>query len=276
MLGRLLLQFVRPYGRQLAGVVVLQMAGTVASLYLPNLYARIIDRGIAHHDTGYILATGGVMLAISAVQVACAVAATYLGAQIAMGVGRDVRAAVFHRVGEFSAHEVGMFGPPSLITRTTNDVQQVQMLVLMGCTMLVASPLTCIGGVVMALREDIELSWLLLVSVPVLAGSIGVIVWRMIPQFRDMQPQIDTVNRVLREQIAGVRVVRAFVREPAEAQRFEGGNAELTATALRVGRLQAMMFPIVLLVFNSSLVAVLWFGAVRVADGMGVGAVLAF
>ena len=277
MLVRLLIQFLRPYARQLAAVVAFQIVGTTASLYLPNLYARIIDRGVARGDTGYILSTGGIMLAFSALQVVCAVAGVYFGARAAMAYGRDLRAAVFHQVGEFSAHEVGKFGAPSLITRTTNDVQQVQMLVLMACTMLVVAPIMCVGGVVMALRDDVSLSRLLLVSVPVLAGSIGVIIWRMVPQFRAMQPRIDTVNRVLREQIAGVRVVRAFVREPAEAARFDHANAELTETALRVGRLQAVLFPVVLLVFNASLTAVLWFGASRVESGaLQVGSVMAF
>jgi ATP-binding cassette, subfamily B, multidrug efflux pump len=277
MLLRLLIQFLRPYARPLAAVVAFQIVGTTASLYLPNLYARIIDRGVALGDTGYILSTGGIMLAISTLQVACAIASVYFGARAAMAYGRDLRAAIFHQVGEFSAHEVSTFGAPSLITRTTNDVQQVQMLVLMACTMVVSAPIMCIGGLVMALRDDVTLSRLLLVSVPVLAGSIGVIIWRMVPQFRAMQPRIDTVNRVLREQIAGVRVVRAFVRESAEVARFEHANAELTETALRVGRLQAIMFPIVLLVFNASLVAVLWFGAGRVESGaLQVGSVLAF
>ena len=266
MLVRLLSRFLRPYARHLAAVVALQLAATTASLYLPNLYARIIDRGVAVGDTGYILATGAIMLAFTAVQVACSIGAVYFGAMVAMAYGRDLRGAIFHHIGEFSAHEVGKFGAPSLITRTTNDVQQVQMVVLMGCTMLVMAPIMCIGGVVMALREDLALSRLLLISVPILIGSLGVIIGRMMPQFRAMQPRIDTVNRVLREQIAGVRVVRAFVREPAEAARFDGANAELTATALRVGRLQAVMFPTVMLVFNASLLAVLWFGAHRIAD----------
>jgi ATP-binding cassette subfamily B multidrug efflux pump len=277
MLIRLLAQFLRPYARPLAAVVALQLAATAAMVYLPNLYAHIIDQGVAVGDTGYILSTGAIMLAISAVQAAASVAAVYFGARVAMAYGRDLRGAIFHRVGEFSAHEVGKFGAPSLITRTTNDVQQVQMLVLMGCTMLVSAPIMCIGGLVMALHEDLTLSRLLLVSVPVLAGSLGGLIGRMIPQFQKMQPRIDTVNRVLREQIAGVRVVRAFVREPAEAARFDAANAELTATALRVGRLQAAMFPVVLLVFNASLVGVLWFGGHRVADGaIQVGSVLAF
>jgi ATP-binding cassette subfamily B protein len=277
MLVRLLFQFLRPYARPLTAVVLFQLAGTTASLYLPNMYARIIDRGVAVGDTGYILSTGAIMLGFSAIQVVCAITGVYFGARAAMGFGRDLRAAIFHQVGEFSAREMTKFGAPSLITRTTNDVQQVQMLVLMGCTMLVTAPIMCVGGVVMALRDDVTLSRLLLISVPVLAGSIGVIVWRMVPQFRAMQPRIDTVNRVLREQIAGVRVVRAFVREPAEAARFDSANTELTETALRVGRLQAMMFPMVLLVFNASLAAVLWFGARRVEAGaLEVGSVMAF
>jgi ATP-binding cassette subfamily B protein len=277
MLIRLLRQFLRPYARPLAAVVALQFVATAAAVYLPNLYAQIIDRGVAVGDTGFILEIGAIMLAISAVQVVSSVGATYFGARTAMAYGRDLRGAIFHRVGEFSPHEVGKFGAPSLITRTTNDVQQIQMLVLMGCTMLIFAPVMCIGGLFMALREDLSLSRLLLVSVPVLVGSLGGLIWRMIPQFQAMQPRIDIVNRVLREQIAGVRVVRAFVREPAEAARFGAANAELTQTALRVGKLQAVMFPTVLLVFNASLIGVLWFGGHRVADGgLQVGSVLAF
>jgi len=277
MLKRLLRQFLRPYARQITWVVVLQLASVTATLYLPNLYARIVDRGISVGDTRYILVTGAIMLAITAAQVACSIAAVYFGAQVAMSYGRDLRAAIFHHVGGFSAHEVGVFGAPSLLTRGTNDVQQVQMLVLMSATMLVATPIMAVGGVVMALREDLALSRLLLISVPVLVGGIGVIIGRMIPQFRVMQPKIDTINRVLREQIAGVRVVRAFVREPAEAARFDGANGDVTGTALRVGRLQALLWPIVMMVFNASNVAVLWFGAERLDDrSLQIGALVAF
>ena len=277
MLIRLLLRFLRPYKRHVAVVVALALASTTAMLYLPNLYARIIDRGVIAHDTGYILTLGAIMLAITAGQIVCSVTGVYFGAQMAMGFGRDLRAAIFHRVGEFSAHEVAVFGAPSLITRTTNDVQQVQMLALMGATILVSAPIMCIGGLVMALREDLSLSRLLLVCVPVLIGSLAVIISRMMPQFRAMQPRIDSLNRVLREQITGVRVVRAFVREAVEATRFDGANAELTDTALRVGRLQALMFPTVFLVFNASSVMVLWFGSHRVASGaIGIGAMGAF
>jgi ATP-binding cassette subfamily B multidrug efflux pump len=277
VLIRLLRRYLRPYARELAIIVVLQLVATIASLYLPNLNARIIDRGVTRGDTGEIVSTGAIMLAITGLQIICTIAAVYFGARVAMRYGRDLRASIFHRVGEFSAREVSRFGAPSLITRNTNDVQQIQMLVLVSCTMLVSAPIMCVAGIVMALRDDLTLSRLLLVSVPILAGSIGFLISRMVPQFRAMQPRIDTVNRVLREQITGIRVVRAFVREPAEAARFGAANEALTATALRVGRLQALMFPTVMLVFNASSVAVLWFGAHRAADGgIEIGALTAF
>ena len=214
MLLRLLRSYLRPYRKQLAMIVVLQLAATIASLYLPSLNGRIIDRGVATGDTGYILEHGGIMLAIAAVQIACSICAVWFAARVSMAYGRDLRAGIFEHVGKLSAREVGKVGAPSLITRTTNDVQQVQMLVMMGATLFVMAPIMCIGGIVMAVREDLALSKLLLVCIPVLAASIGVIVGRMIPKFRAMQPKIDTVNRVLREQITGMRVVRAFVREP--------------------------------------------------------------
>ncbi|SCF36949.1 ATP-binding cassette, subfamily B [Micromonospora viridifaciens] len=277
MLIRLLRTHLRPYRRLLAAVVAFQFVGTMASLYLPSLNADIIDRGIALGDTGQILRTGAWMLLVSLLQIACSIAAVYLGAKTAMGFGRDVRAAIFRHVNRFSAREVARFGAPSLITRNTNDVQQVQMLVLLSCTMLVAAPIMSVGGVVMALREDVGLSWLMLVCVPVLAVALGLIIRRMVPGFREMQTRIDTVNRVLREQISGIRVIRAFVREPYETKRFGTANADLTATALRVGRLQALIFPVVMLVLNVSSVAVLWFGAERVDAGqIQVGALTAF
>ncbi len=277
MLTRLLRTYLRPYRRTLAAVVALQFVGTIASLYLPSLNADIIDLGIARGDTGYIMRTGGWMLAVSLVQIVCSIAAVYLGAHTAGAYGRDVRAAVFAHVNSFSAREVARFGAPSLITRNTNDVQQVQMLVLMSCTMLVAAPIMSVGGVVMALREDVGLSWLMLVSVPVLAIGLGLVIRRMVPGFRLMQTRIDTVNRVLREQITGIRVVRAFVREPYETRRFAAANTDLTATALWTGRLAALIFPIVMLVLNVSSVAVLWFGAQRVdAGAIEVGSLTAF
>jgi ATP-binding cassette subfamily B multidrug efflux pump len=273
----LLRQYLRPYSRALLAVVVLQLLGTMAALYLPSLNADIIDNGVAKGDTSYIVRTGVVMLGITVVQVICTITAVYFGARTAMGFGRDTRREVFHTVGAFSAREMTRFGAPSLITRTTNDVQQVQMLVLLTCTLMVSAPIMCVGGIIMALREDVGLAWLIVVSVTVLVAAIGFLVSRMIPQFRRMQSRIDVVNRVLREQITGIRVVRAFVREPVERARFGGANEELTDTALRVGRLMAFMFPTVMLVLNVSSVAVLWFGGHRVGAGqMQVGQLTAF
>ena len=277
MLARLLADALQPYRRPLAAVVALQLVGTIAALYLPSLNADIIDNGVARGDTAYIIRTGAAMLAVSVVQVLCTVAAVWFGARAAMGVGRDLRARVFAQVGSFSTREVSSFGAPSLITRNTNDVQQVQMLVLMSCTMLVAAPIMMVGGVVMAMREDLGLSWLLGVCVPALFLTVGFIVSRMVPGYRAMQVRIDGVNRVLREQITGLRVVRAFVREPYETARFSTANRELTDVALTVGRWQATMFPAVMLILNVSSVAVIWFGGHRVDDGvMQVGALTAF
>ena len=277
MLLRLLRTYLRPYRMWLLGVVGLQFAATIAALFLPSLNADIIDSGVARGDTSYIMRVGVVMLAVALVQVAATVAAVYFGARTAMGFGRDVRAAVFHRVGSFSSREVTHFGAPSLITRTTNDVQQVQMLVLLSCTMMVTAPIMMVGGVVMALREDVGLSWLLVVSVPALVVSLGVVISRMVPSYRAMQTRIDAVNKTLREQITGIRVVRAFVREPFEARRFDTANRALTDVALRVGRWMAVMFPVVILILNVSSVAVLWFGGQRVDAGlMQVGSLTAF
>ena len=277
MLARLLRDVLQPYRRPLLAVVGLQLVGTIAALYLPSLNADIIDNGVARGDTGYIVRTGAAMLGVSVVQVLCTVAAVWFGARTAMGVGRDLRARVFAQVGSFSSREVSSFGAPSLITRNTNDVQQVQMLVLMACTMFVAAPIMMVGGVVMAMREDLGLSWLLGVCVPALFLTVGFIVSRMVPGYRAMQVRIDGVNRVLREQITGLRVVRAFVREPYETARFSTANRELTDVALTVGRWQATMFPAVMLILNVSSVAVVWFGGQRVDDGvMQVGALTAF
>ena len=277
MLIALLRTHLAPYRRWLGAVVVLQLVGTIASLYLPSLNADIIDNGVAKGDTDYIMHIGGWMLAVSLVQIACSITAVYFGARTAMSVGRDLRGTIFQRVGEFSSREMAHFGAPSLITRNTNDVQQVQMLVVMTCTVMVMAPIMCVGGVFMALREDVGLAWVIAVSVPVLVTVLGLIIRRMVPQFRQMQTRIDTVNRVLREQLAGIRVVRAFVREPLEAERFDDASTALSQTAVRAGRLMALLFPTVLLVANVSSVAVLWFGASRVASGqMQVGALTAF
>jgi ATP-binding cassette subfamily B multidrug efflux pump len=277
VLLRILRARLAPYKPQIATVVALQFVGTMAALYLPSLNADIIDSGIARGDTGYIVRTGAVMLAVSFVQIACSAAAVYVGARTAMSFGRDLRAELFHRVGTFSSREVHQFGAPSLITRNTNDVQQVQMLVLLSFTMMVTAPIMMVGGVLMAVREDLGLSWLLAVCVPVLFASVALIISRMVPGFRLMQTRIDAVNRILREQITGIRVVRAFVREPQETRRFAAANGDLTDVALSTGRWMATMFPTVMLVLNVSSVAVLWFGGHRVdAGSMQIGALTAF
>ncbi|MDJ0376534.1 ABC transporter ATP-binding protein [Cryobacterium sp. PH31-L1] len=277
MLWSLLVRYLRPYWQLLLGVIVFQLAQSIASLFLPTLNADIIDEGVATGDTGYILRVGGLMLLITLAQIICAIVAVYFGAKVAMKVGRDLRGAVFSRVGEFSEQEVTRFGAPSLITRSTNDVQQVQMLVLTTCTLLVSAPILSIGGVIMAIRQDVQLSWLIAVSVPILLIAVGLIVVKMVPLFRKMQTRIDTVNRVLREQLTGIRVVRAFVRETQEAARFAQANRDVTEVALSSGRLMALMFPIVMLVLNVSSVAVIWFGAFRIDDGsMQVGTLIAF
>jgi len=277
MLLRLLKNYLRPYRSLLLAVLVLQFVGTMAALYLPSLNADIIDNGVARGDTGYIVRTGLVMLVVSLVQITCSVIAVYFGARTAMAFSRDVREGIFRRVGSFSSREVLQFGAPSLITRNTNDVQQVGMLVLLGCTMMVAAPIMMVGGVIMAMREDLGLSWLLAVCIPALIVAVGLVISRMVPGFRVMQVRVDGVNRVLREQITGIRVVRAFVREPLETERFNEANSELTEVAVQVGRWMAMMFPLVLLILNVSSVAVLWFGGHRVDEGlMQVGALTAF
>ncbi len=277
MLLQLLRSHLRPYQRTLTVVVVLQLVQTTASLYLPSLNADVIDKGIARGDTGYIWSTGTLMLLVTLIQVGFAIAAVFYGSRASMAFGRDVRSSLFHRVTDFSAQEVATFGAPSLITRITNDVQQVQMMVQMTCTLLVAAPMTVIGGVVMALREDTGLSWILLFAVPVLMGAITLVIANMVPQFRMMQDRIDAINRVLREQIVGMRVVRAFVREPHESRRFAAVNDELTETSLRAGRLMAFFFPIVLVVLNVSSVAAVWIGADRISSAqMSIGSLVAF
>jgi ATP-binding cassette subfamily B multidrug efflux pump len=277
MLVRLLRQYLAPYRSGVVAILLLQLVQTIATLYLPSLNADIIDNGVAVGNTHYILQVGAVMLGVSVLQVACAVTAVYFGARTAMALGRDVREGVFTHVQEFSAREVGKFGAPTLIIRTTNDVQQMQMVVLLTFTMMVSAPIMLIGGVIMALRQDVALSGLLVVIVPVLGGAIALIVSRMVPYFRVMQKKIDAINRVLREQIAGIRVIRAFVRERRESERFAEASTDLFETSLRVGRLMALMFPVVMLIMNASSVAVMWFGAQRIDSGqMQIGALTAF
>ncbi|MFC9827956.1 ABC transporter ATP-binding protein [Streptomyces albogriseolus] len=277
MLIRLLRDRLRPYKRSLVLLVALQFLQTCATLYLPTLNADIIDNGVVQGDTGYILGYGGLMIGISLAQVVCNVGAVYYGARTAAALGRDLRAAVFDRVQSFSAREVGHFGAPSLITRTTNDVQQIQMLTLMAFTLMVSAPIMCVGGVVLALGLDVPLSGVLVAVVPVLGVCVTLIVRRLRPLFRTMQKRLDTVNRVLREQITGNRVIRAFVRDTYEQRRFHGSNTELTDVSLRTGNLLALMFPVVMTVVNLSSIAVVWFGAHRIdSGGMQIGDLTAF
>ena len=277
MLVSLLRAHLRPYHQPIALIVLFQLVSTIASLYLPGLNAQIIDQGVVTGDTGYIVSTGAVMLAVTVLQILCSIAAVYFGARTAMAVGRDLRESVFVTVESFAAQEVGRFGAPSLITRTTNDIQQVQMMVLLTFTMMIAAPIMCFGGIIMALRQDVFLSSLLLVIVPVLLVCVVLIIMRMRPLFRSMQNKIDLINRILREQIGGVRVIRAFVKDTHERRRFDGASTDLMDVSVRVGRLMALMFPTVMLVMNVSSVAVMWVGGHRIASGqMQIGTLTAF
>ena len=277
MLIRLLRRYLRPYTGLLLCVLVLQFAQVMASLYLPTLNADIIDKGVATGDTGYIWRTGAFMLAVSIGQGMCTVAATYLAARAAMSMGRDLRGEVFDRVSSFSEREITSFGAGSLITRNTNDVQQVQMLVMMSCTMLVTAPVMAVGGIIMAVTRAPGLSWLIGVSVPILLMAVGLIVSRMLPLFRSYQDKLDAINRVMREQLTGIRVIRAFVREQAETERFEEANTDIARVGERVGRLFVLLFPLVMLVLDVTIVGVIWFGGHRVGDGdVEVGTLIAF
>ncbi|BBY14752.1 ABC transporter ATP-binding protein [Mycolicibacterium litorale] len=277
MLWGLLRQYVRPYRGLLSTVAGLQIVSTLASLYLPTVNAAIIDDGVAKGDTATIVELGMVMLGVTALQVVCAVGAVYFGSRAGMGFGRDLRSAIFDRVTRFSAEDTARFGAPSLLTRTTNDVGQIQLLVQLTCTMLITAPIMSVGGIFMAVHQDAGLSWLLLVSVPVLAVANYWIVTHLLPIFRRMQQLIDNVNRVMRDQLTGIRVIRAFAREPLERTRFGEANQALSDTALEAGRWQALMLPVTTLVINVSSVALIWFGGLRIDAGqMQVGSLIAF
>ena len=277
MLYRLVRTYLTPYAGMLGVLLALQLVATLASLYLPSLFGRIIDEGVAVGDTAFIMRTGMVMLAISFVQVIATIGATRIGAQTSASLGREVRSSVFHRVGQFSAQELSRFGAPTLISRSTNDVTQVQTVTYMFLAIMVSAPIMMVGGIFMALREDLGLAWLVAVAVPALGIAVGLITSRMVPHFRSMQVAVDSVNRILREQITGLRVVRAFVREDVERERFAVANRTYTGTALAVGKLMAMAFPVVMIIFNASTIAVLWFGAHRIENGqMQIGAMTAF
>ncbi|MFB9821205.1 ABC transporter ATP-binding protein [Arthrobacter ramosus] len=277
MLVTLIRRYSKPYLPQILAVIIFQLASTIATLYLPSLNAKIIDEGVSRGDTNYIWQTGALMLAVALGQVIAAIAGVYFGSRVAMAMGRDLRRDVFRKVSSFSAKDVNSFGAPTLITRGTNDVQQVQMLMLMGLNFMVSTPIMCVGGIIMALREDLSLSWLVWVSVPVLVAVVGYLVVRLMPLFRSMQKKIDVINGVLREQIIGIRVVRAFVREPYEAKRFGDANKDLTLVSVKIGNLFVLMFPAIGMILHLSTAAVLWFGGQRVdAGNMQVGSLTAF
>jgi ATP-binding cassette, subfamily B, multidrug efflux pump len=277
MLLALLRQYARPYRGPLTAVVSLQLLSTLASLYLPTVNAAIIDDGVAKGDTSAIVRLGGVMLAVTGLQVLCAIGALYFGSRTGMGIGRDLRWAIFECVTGFSAHETSRFGTPSLLIRTINDVRQIQFLAQLAATVLVTAPIMCVGGIAMAIHQDAGLSWLLLVSVPVLGVANYVLVSQMLPIFRSMQKLVDNINRVMRDQLSGVRVVRAFAREPFERDRFNQANSALSGTALNAGNWQALMLPVTTLTINCSSVAVIWFGGRRIDGGqMQVGSLIAF
>jgi len=277
MLGRLLAHYLRRGWPLIIGVLVFQTAQALASLWLPTLQADIIDKGVLTGDVDFIWRTGGVMLLISLGQIVCTIVAVYFGSRLGMGLGRDIRGDLFHRVVQFSQREVGQFGAPSLITRNTNDVQQVQMLVQMSATVMVSAPILSIGGIIFAIRQDVGLSWLMGVSIPVLLVIVSLLVVRMVPAFRAMQKRIDRVNQIMREQLTGIRVVRAFVREPQERARFTKASEDVMESAVRAGNLMAIMFPAVTIVLNVSSAAVIWFGSFQVQDGNAqIGTLFAF
>jgi ATP-binding cassette subfamily B protein len=277
MLKTLLSTVLAKYKKLIWIVIIFQAFQSLAGLYLPTLNADIINEGVVKHDIGYIWTYGGIMLIVTFLQVIFSVSSVYIGSKLAMGFGRDVRRSLFHQVNDFSSREVAQFGAPSLITRITNDVQQVQMLVLMTCTLILGAPFTAIGGIILAMRQDLGLSRILMVSIPLLTVSLSLIIGSMVPTFRRMQERIDRINEILREQLTGIRIVRAFVREPMEKDRFSVANAAVTETALTGGRLQALMFPTAILVINFSSVAVVWFGSDRISQQlMKPGAMIAF
>lgn len=277
MLGKLLVRYLRPYRWWLLGVLVFQFASAMASLYLPRLNADIIDKGVAAGDTAYIWSRGVFMLAIALGQIVASIIATYFAARAAMSAGRDMRRDVYEKVSGFSEREVSTFGAGTLITRNTNDVQQVQMLAMMGATMLVTAPLLAIGGIIMALQQDVGLSWLIAVAVPLLLVIAGFIVSRMVPLFRQYQDRLDGVNRIMREQLTGVRVVRAFVRERIEEARFRVANTGILVIGRKVGSLFVIMFPLAMLVLNVTVVGVIWFGGIQVDAGhVQIGTLFAF
>lgn len=277
MLAKLLVRYLKPSGWLLLGVLLFQSASALASLYLPSLNADIIDNGVSKGDTEYIWRTGTIMLTVSLAQIVASIIATYFAARAAMKLGRDVRDDIFERVSGFSEREVTGFGAGSLITRNTNDVQQVQMLTMMAATFLVTAPLLAIGGIVLAIEQAASLAWIIAVAVPVLLVVAGLVIARMVPLFRSLQAKLDGVNRVMREQLTGIRVIRAFVREPLEEERFRVANTEIMVVGRKVGSLFVVLFPAVMLILNVTVIGVIWFGGMQVDAGeIQIGTLFAF
>jgi ATP-binding cassette subfamily B multidrug efflux pump len=272
-----LLEYLKPYWKQLVLVIVLLLIQAIANLYLPNLNANIINNGIAKGDTQYILRTGGFMLLVTFLLALCSIVSVYWGSKTAMSFGRDLRSQLFCKVQSFSQSEVDRFGTSSLITRTTNDVQQVQMAVVMGLNVMISAPVMCLGGIIMALRQDVPLSMSIIIIVPVMGVTLAIIMQKALPLFKAMQVKIDRLNQVVREKLSGVRVIRAFVKTEYERKRFDEANLDLTSTALRINRLFALTMPLQMLIVNTSMVAITWFGAHRIDSGaMPIGNLTAF
>jgi ATP-binding cassette subfamily B multidrug efflux pump len=274
---RLLGKYLKPYWIPITIVFVLTLVRAVTGLYLPTLNADIINRGVATGDTGYIWTVGGYMLGVTLLQIVCTIIGTYLGAKAAMAFGRDVRGSLFRKVESFSQGEINRFGTPSLITRSTNDVQQIQMVVAVGLSLMIFAPMMLIGGIILALRQDAPLSLTLAVILPVMLVFIGLVLWRAVPIFRSMQKKTDRINQVMRESLIGVRVIRAFARTDYEARRFEDANQDLTGVGLKVMRIFAIVFPVLFGIMNLATVAIMWYGAKRVDSlGMPIGNLTAF
>ena len=277
LLRQLLVRYMRPYKWPLVAVLILQFASAIATLFIPTLNARLIDQGVALGDTGYIWRTGGLMLLMTAAQIATGIAATWFAAKIAMSVGRELRNDIYYRVSGFSEREISKFGAGSLLTRNTNDVQQVQMIALIALTTLLNSPMLAIGGVVMALRQEVALAWIIGVGVPVMLVFALLVMWRMIPMFKQYQVRLDKVNLIMREQLTGIRVVRAFVRELIEEARYRAASRDIMVTGRKIGSLFVMMFPMAMLLMNVTMVMVVWFGAIEVDAGhVQIGSLMAF
>nr|MBP9015328.1 ABC transporter ATP-binding protein [Candidatus Atribacteria bacterium] len=273
----LLVKFLKPYWKQVTLTVVLLLLQVMSNLYLPNLNADIINNGVAKGDIRYILKTGSFMLVVTLLLAACAIASSYFSSKISMSFGRDMRRAIFYKVESFSQADLDKFGTPSLITRNTNDVHQIQMLVLLGLNIMVMAPIMCIGGIIMALRQDVVLSSSIIIIVPIMAVVVWILLSKATPLFRSIQVKIDRVNQIMREKLMGVRVIRAFVRNDYEVRRFDEANRDLTTTTLRVNRIIAFAIPSLIIIMNMSTIAIMWFGGHRIDSGaMPIGNLTAF